>query len=452
MEYPGTKLIRPYRRAIFIVFVVAFFIISPIIILYTAGYRYDWTNGFLKETGAISIDVEPKNALVFLNDARIKKRMPIRLKNYKPGKYHLVISASGYYDWVKDIEVKSRQTVYIKEVALLKKNEPIKIKSGNFDGLAISNDGVFIAFTQKNKSITEVWLLNNKTGDENILLRVPDIKQLKIMWAQKNNYLSISDAGSPYRQLFIFNADNPTSQWNLVQKIKSAVEKFQWKNSENPELFFSAGKQISVFYPATGQQTDIAKNIFLDWYFENGQMWAIRRDDKTKLYVITKDTLGFSSELISSDKIFEYNSGNEKNPPINLIAASEDCALLKKKDKPEMLLVSKDKKFTLSGEKFLISKYNDWWLMWTPWELWSFSVRDNEPALLSRSGEQLQEVMTLDKYNTLGLMWADKTTAIFPYYLVAHEFINNKIISSADDSESRIMYYTDESGLWKLNY
>ena len=125
MEYPGSKFTRRYRLILFAVFVAAFFVITPVLIMYSSGYRYDWQNGLIKETGAINVDILPVNAVVYLNDAWLKGGMPYRLKNIAPGKYRLKITAPGYFDWLKDVEVKSKQTVYIKEISLLKKIHPI---------------------------------------------------------------------------------------------------------------------------------------------------------------------------------------------------------------------------------------------------------------------------------------------------------------------------------------
>ena len=93
MEYPQTKFTHSARLLMLILFIIAFFVISPIIIMYTAGYRYDWRNGLLKETGAISVDVEPKNATVYLNGIKLQDKMPIRLNNIAPAKYSLRITA-----------------------------------------------------------------------------------------------------------------------------------------------------------------------------------------------------------------------------------------------------------------------------------------------------------------------------------------------------------------------
>ena len=93
--------------------------------------------------------------------------------------------------------------------------------------------------------------------------------------------------------------------------------------------------------------------------------------------------------------------------------------------------------------------------MWSLWELWTYSANE-EPYMLNRSGEHLQEIAPLDKYNTLALAWADKTAASFPYYLVSHDLLNEKIKNIAVDTENKILYFINQdenkAGIWKLNY
>jgi hypothetical protein len=93
MEYPGTKFTKPIRQFMFIFFISAFFIISPLLIMYTAGYRYDWHNGLLKETGSISIDIEPQESVAYLNNIKLQKTPPIRLNNITPATYNTRLSA-----------------------------------------------------------------------------------------------------------------------------------------------------------------------------------------------------------------------------------------------------------------------------------------------------------------------------------------------------------------------
>ena len=53
-----TFLSSPVRFTIMIFLIASFFIISPLIILYTIGYRYDIRTGIVRETGVLSIDVQ----------------------------------------------------------------------------------------------------------------------------------------------------------------------------------------------------------------------------------------------------------------------------------------------------------------------------------------------------------------------------------------------------------
>lgn len=449
MEYPGSKFTRRYRLTLFAVFVAAFFVIAPVLIMYSSGYRYDWQNGLIKETGAINVDILPAEAVVYLNDALLQGGMPYRLKNIAPGKYRLKITASGYFDWVKDVVVESKQTVYIKDISLLKKNTPYLLAPGQIKNAALSADGNFIIFSRQTTS-SEFWLRDLTAQKETQIFKLPSDKPLKIVWAKKNNYAVVSDAEAPYKTLMIINTTNPLKQINLTQKIKEPVLKYEWKQSAEPELFFSTKSKLYSILPRLGQVYNIAKNKWLDWTMENGQLWVLRQND-TGATELVGDLLGFNS-------IFKPTANTENiilDNTYNLITVKNNQILLKKKNAPEMALLTPANTYKINGENFLISPYNDWWLIWTPWELTTYS-QGEEPYLLNRSGEQLKEVMPLDKSNTLGLVWENKVTVLFPYYLVSHNLIDQPIKTASADSERRIFYFgakiNNEEGLWQLAY
>lgn len=447
MEYPGTKFTRPVRRFVLILFVAAFFIIAPLVILYATGYRYDWKNGLLRETGGISIDILPKNTTVYLNGLKLQDTMPVRLKNITPQKYSLRLSAPGYYDWQKEIEVKNKQTAYIKEIRLIKKSKPELVTKGKISGLALSSDGRYLVYLTQEKNRATVWLKDSATADAtSVISNVPSMADVRITWAPKNNYFAISEPTAPHKYLMIVNADNPDKKTDLAKINGAAIIKFEWRESAEPELYYSTRYSIVSFTPDTARQSVVSTNNYLDWYMENGGLWTLQLSTTTQKIKIVKDTKGFSSELTS------INSDDSPLPLTSwrLLTARRDNALLKNRDQ-NVILARADKKFTFSGEDFLISKFNNWWLISTPWELWTYS-EGAEPYLLNRSGEKLQQVLPLDEYNTLALVWENKITVLFPYYFIQHDLVDEKILSAAADADNRLLYYTDETGLWKLAY
>ena len=455
MEYPNTKFSHKIRLGMLVLFLAAFFVISPIIIMYTAGYRYDWRNGLLKETGAISVDVEPKNATVYLNGIKLQDKMPIRLNSIAPAKYSLRITAPGYFDWTKEIEVKNKQTNYTKEISLIKKNKPEILISEKVDNLAVSYDGKFIIYSTLKNNVTEIWLWNNTSQQATILSRFNSLEPTSLLWAEKNNYALIGDSVAPYSRLIVINAENPQKQTDLV-KTNTPIKKLEWGNSVEPQLYYSTKENIFLYSPATDKSQIITKNNYLDWYMENDQLWTMQTDSSTKQYNITKDTLGFNSvfnHLDSTD--INLATGQIEKESLQLLAARQNTVLLKNNKDSQMILLTNSSKHKISAEKFLISKYNNWWLMWSQWELWTYSEGE-EPYLLNRSGESLQKVEPLDKYNTLALLWANKTTVLFPYYSTTHDLLAEKITNIAADTDNKILYYIDQSknkeGIWKLNY
>ncbi len=455
MEYPGTKFKHSVRLAMLLVFIGAFFVISPILIMYTAGYRYDWRSGLLKETGAISVDVEPKNASVYLNGINLQDKMPIRLNNIAPAKYSLRISAPGYFDWLKEIEVKNKQTNYTKEISLIKKNKPEILINENVYNYSVSYDGRFIIYSaQKNKG-TEIWLWDNNSQQATILSRLNNLEPATMLWAEKNNYALIGDSIAPYSHLIVINAENLLRQTDLV-KNNAPIKKFEWGNSADPQLYYSTKENIFLYSPVTEKSQIITKNNYLDWYMDNGQLWTMQAETSTKQYKVTKDTLGFNSVFNHLDATdINLATGQSEEENLQILAARQNTILLKNNKSSQMILLTNSNKYKISTDKFLISKYNNWWLMWSQWELWTYTEGE-EPYLLNRSSEHLREVTPMDKYNTLALEWADKTTVLFPYYLVSHDFLNEKITNLIADTDNKILYFINQDknkpGIWKLNY
>lgn len=99
------------RRRFFWTLLLTFFCVLPIIILYTTGYRYDFTldEPALVPTGGIYITVDDRDALVYLNEAVVTDRRlfqnAVYIQNVPAGMHRLVVQREGLETWVKDIHV-----------------------------------------------------------------------------------------------------------------------------------------------------------------------------------------------------------------------------------------------------------------------------------------------------------------------------------------------------------
>ena len=147
-------------------------------------------DGFLKQTGAISIDVEPKKIAVFLDDNKLKENsVPVKLKNVVPKKYSLKITAPGYFDFIKEIEVKRKQTVYIKEVDLIKQSEPEILINQSVNNFNLSSDYKYIIYSKEQNKQLEIWIWNKKSNESTLLLKKTDIKIYPLCFFRIINFL-----------------------------------------------------------------------------------------------------------------------------------------------------------------------------------------------------------------------------------------------------------------------
>ena len=172
MEYPGSIITRKIRLATLILFIAAFFLITPTVILYSAGYRFDFRNGLLLETGSLRMDLFPEIARVYLDVLKIYQALPLRLNNITPHKYNLKITAPGYYDWEKQIEINRNRTTYIKEFILLRKDKAKLIYADDAEILSLSPSGRYLAYTVSRGGASDVVVRDNQAASKKFIFKI----------------------------------------------------------------------------------------------------------------------------------------------------------------------------------------------------------------------------------------------------------------------------------------
>lgn len=457
MEYPESTFTKLWRKVLFIGFILLFLTVSPIVVAYTVGYRYDWQRGLLKETGAIGIDILPKNTTVYINDQKIKDSIPIRLNTVTPSTYILHITAPNYYDWYKEIEVKNKQTVYIKEIQLIKKNKPIKITDTDSRYLSLSPDKKYLISLTNEKNKTEVHLLNLENNQNTTLLTLPLGESRKVLWSSQSQKVILEDEGHSENPV-IFNSLSTSnlSQIESESISKEKIKKIQWAETNENIVYFSTSSENIVAFDLT--QKTIITNLTIphqDWYVQGDTLFTLSKNTSTRWLELEKTPVYSpqKKEIVTlPSETFNTNSSSSQDWKIEKIF--EGTVLLGNIKQKESYLITKEgTRFNLQTKNSLISEYNNWWLFWNNWELWSYSKNEN-PNLLIRSGENLQSVLPLDIYNTLLLVWDKKTSIFFPYYRVTHDFLTEAIQEVVVDPQNQTLYFTktSEKGLWKLIY
>ena len=448
MPYPRTKFTRPIRRAIMIFLITLFCVLAPLIILYTAGYRYDYSAKKIKQTGVISIDVEPKNVRVYLNDVLIQKRIPIRLTNRAPGAYHLRIEADRRKTWEKDIMVESKQTTYIRDITLFQEALPIEIEAyagQEINNVFFSHDGAYSLILKQKDNVYELSLFNTKTKITYPLTRTYDEYPPKVDWSYYSPVAMIETRENNISKIQIFNARNPEASADIHTIEAPEPINYQWSDDiAAPSVFAQEGNKILRLTMAG--KSEIKNNIISNvWYIDNvNRLWIF--DKKNQVLQIAGET--------SETRVYPVKNELTKIIHLNdkrLIAKSNQGVVILPLEKNN---VNENK--TIDAERIRYNPDTNEWLAWSPWELWTIYPNGNV-ELLNRTSDAIMSITPMDKFGVL-LLAAEKTLRGFnPGYYITHElFSGGKINEAAADIENRQIYFWGEvgqrRGLFGLEY
>lgn len=146
-----------HRRLIYITFIIIFLVASPLIVLYTMGYRYNFTKGRVQKTGILKITSLPRSADIYLNGVKNSNQTPAKIEKVLPGDYEIKLSKNGYFDWQKKLAVYENGTTFAENVILWKQGQPLTLSTTSPSSWLVSPDKNIIAFANdKNISLLDV--------------------------------------------------------------------------------------------------------------------------------------------------------------------------------------------------------------------------------------------------------------------------------------------------------
>ncbi len=225
---------RIVRTSLFTLFLLVFLIGAPIVVLYTAGYRYSPINGHVVRTGALSVVSTPRGAHISLNDTPTGKKSPYIFNRVIPGTYTVTLSTDDSHEYKKTVTIESGRTTYLGDVTLFARSEPV---------LLADDDAARVTPALKSQTTGTVTLVPNKTavevrkknGDALIALLPLDTYTI----AEDDGDISVLTSSSGKLYLLDATADAP-----ILLSANGTI--FAW-NSKAQELVWSDGIEVNMY-------------------------------------------------------------------------------------------------------------------------------------------------------------------------------------------------------------
>ena len=295
------------RRFVYLSFFLLFFILAPLLIFYSLGYRYNFSYNSIEKNGAFFIKSYPRSSTIYIDNKKSKYKTPAQITNVKPGEHLIEISKEGFIDWHKNLEIKTGETTFIEDVALfLTEQTQTDLGPGSLDYLINKNQDKY-AYLLDNKTL---WRVNTEPAKALETYSFDQDTSL-IDWSPDDQKMLILQ-----KQYKIFDLN----QQKITNLNLAAVEKIQWDNQDPNVLWYLSQNTLWRHNLALDKASKKVENIMdFDLTGEyiivqtneknNGHVQQIHKEQTDVVREIKNLPLGKIKALLADNDYFIFRLG-----------------------------------------------------------------------------------------------------------------------------------------------
>ncbi|MDO8577470.1 MAG: PEGA domain-containing protein [Candidatus Wildermuthbacteria bacterium] len=265
------RMTKRTRTFLFFAAAILFLFTTPVVVLYSQGWRIDFDHKTVTHTGGLYVRVTPPRASIFLNDSFAKKTDfffdSALITNLLPGEYSLRVEKEGYIPWKKTLSVQSSQVTEAKEVILFPENVEFQTLFSNVRKASLSPDSSLFAFQKKlDEKTWELTTFDISSNREIVLFEAPAGSQLKdIQWALNSNTLLLQFAQNGVEQKVRLDARENEQTETRPEPEQNTIETEPQANEANvlpsgvsspdkKKLLLLSGNTIALYDKSSKEQ------------------------------------------------------------------------------------------------------------------------------------------------------------------------------------------------------
>lgn len=375
------------RAVITLSFVTLFLVTVPVVLLWTAGYSFNWKRQRVQKTGIIQVESVPKNARVLIDGASQKKTTPAMITRLLPEDYSVTVEADGYLPWHKTLEVKSSQTTFATGIVLYKNVLSRIDVEKRITASAWSTDGTQVAFVAENGDSKEVSAVT--PGKNPLLLaRFPkdSLAEETVSWSPDGKFVLLVADSSGATHVIRFSADDSFPPLSVSDRFPKGKLTAHWTVDGGIGVIDAAGAY--VVNATTGKSTPALQG-------------------KNALDVDSRGSVSYVLHLTDASRkgeeqrvILEKITADGPTPFLNLpvshyrfVLGDEGHILIQDQKKGQLLAVDRnDASFdTLDATGTQWEPKGSRLLLWNGYEISLYDPRDGSRELVTRIGSGIEQ-------------------------------------------------------------
>ena len=255
---------KSVRTLLFALFVALFLLIAPLVIGYSQGYRLDWQNKTIVQTGGLFLEPRPAPVEIYLNQKLAKKSsfvfQNVFLGNLIPKNYRLRIEKDNYYAWEKNLDISPKLVTAAKNITLFPElgREAENVIGSKLRDFSASPSGKYFAFIN-NDSTPRITLYSISAQKVTLTFDAPatfsDYKIENIQWNKDSTrfmfllksdaswkWVSVDPKAGALSSIDISSDISSSGDFRKYTKelYKPVISKIKWSLVDSDKLFFVA--------------------------------------------------------------------------------------------------------------------------------------------------------------------------------------------------------------------
>jgi hypothetical protein len=385
------------RRIIMFSFILAFFILAPILLFYASGYRLDFKRYKILRTGTLFIEgKDVKKANLYINDKLIDQPFIEKtfVYNLLPGDYNVKLSKEGYHDWEKKITVSSSLTTFVQDAVLFKKEIPLQIVDGQIDDFSISPDWQKIIYINRAEPFVEFYLYDLANNDKLLLYRVTSSTQnYSFSWAPSSKKVLVNYDGT----FVVLDTQNPKNNLGLKNIMDFKPANIYW-DLESDNLAYTQSKnavyKIDLFNKTAVKIFQTQGDLNPEFFKEGNDIFYIRQEAAKN--ILYKYNLRFETDKAITDlnKSAHYKFIKSTNNYLGLIDLDAEKLILIKKVNAELEIniISEEPIKEFQAKDALWDPAEKVLLMYNDFEISTFNPSDGKQNFINRYGQVIKKI------------------------------------------------------------
>ncbi|MDD4271933.1 MAG: PEGA domain-containing protein [Patescibacteria group bacterium] len=301
------------RRILSFIFIVLFLSITPLIMLYAAGYRLG-KNGFsVQRTGMFIIDSKPEGAKIFIDNkpqetwasSILNKKnyitTPAKIKNLLPGEYDLRLELDGYWSWQKKLTVNPGASTFAENIYLFKNDLPIQIMPSDIESTKLPDDN--------NQAIilsSDLITFLNLSEESRKTVKRNGLAGKNISWSEDQNKIIIDN--------YLYDLTDLNSAVDL-KKITPNSFNYKWVGNN---LYYQDKNSVYRLEAANLPKKIIGNKIFNDYLIKNNYLYLIAKSGSAVNLETIDAATGQSLKNINLPAALNYSFINTEQNLLNL--------------------------------------------------------------------------------------------------------------------------------------